>query len=160
MILRHAIKKRPLLSSLKERDEKDKALLITKAGVQQTLKELRKMHKQFESMTHMVKDNIDQINEMAGDGKTEIDAFLFTHGHGDLDKKLEAEKKKKLTAAKKKNDEGAVINIGETKKKTKIRKYAVAPGDEVVDSNAVHENFSKQVSKGLMKVDKDSILEV
>ena len=157
---RHAIKKRPLLSSLKERDEKDKALLITKAGVQQTLKELRKMHKQFESMTHMVKDNIDQINEMAGDGKTEIDAFLFTHGHGDLDKKLEAEKKKKLTAAKKKNDEGAVINIGETKKKTKIRKYAVAPGDEVVDSNAVHENFSKQVSKGLMKVDKDSILEV
>ena len=32
--------------------------------------------------------------------------------------------------------------------------------DEVVDSNAVHENFSKQVSKGLMKVDKDSILEV
>jgi hypothetical protein len=119
---RHAIKKRPLLSSLKERDEKDKALLITKAGVQQTLKELRKMHKQFESMTHMVKDNIDHINAMAGDGKTEIDAFLFTHGHGDLDKKLEAEKKKKLTAAKKKNDEGAVINIGETKKKDKNKK--------------------------------------
>ena len=58
--------------------------------------------------------SIDQINEMAGDGKTEIDAFLFTHGHGDLDKKLEAEKKRKMTAAKKKNDEGAVINIGDS----------------------------------------------
>merc|ERR1711988_2095683 len=93
---RHAIKKRPLLSEMQQNSAKEKALFLTKAGVQQTLKELRKMHKQFEDMTLMVKHNIDQINVLTSDGKKEIDSFLFSSGRDVLDKLVEAEKKQKM----------------------------------------------------------------
>eukprot|EP00943_MAST-04B_sp_MAST-4B-sp1_P002978 g2978.t1 len=160
---RHAIKKRPLLSEMQQNSAKEKALFLTKAGVQQTLKELRKMHKQFEDMTLMVKHNIDQINVLTSDGKKEIDSFLFSSGHDVLDKLVEAEKKQKMAGggATVKSDEVTVVKIGEAKKNSnKNKKYTVHPVGDGGDSNKVHKNLSNHVGKGLMKVDNDTIIDV
>eukprot|EP00944_MAST-04C_sp_MAST-4C-sp1_P010441 g10441.t1 len=157
---RHAIKKRPLYDTTKARDEKDKALLITKAGVQQTLKELRSLQKKFESMTSLVKEQISELKDLTDSGKAEIDSFLFTNGHGELDEMLAAEKQRGRHNSDviSQNSTGPIVKIGELKSSKRKKKYIVHPEGDT--NREVHEHLQRNVSKGLMKVDHEAIIDV
>ena len=135
-------------------------MLITKAGVQQTLKELRSLQKKFESMTSLVKEQISELKDLTDSGKAEIDSFLFTNGHGELDEMLVAERKRESqnSDAVGRKSTGPIVEIGKLKSSKRKKKYTVHPEGET--SRKVHEHLQRNVSKGLMKVDHEAIIDV